>query len=90
MVKTRQTAQPVGSDDAATARIADRYVYFRQAGGFVATRVFRRERLTAGNVVTGPAVVEAVDTTTLVHPGQTVAVDGFGNLLFVNMGERSS
>jgi N-methylhydantoinase A len=90
MVKPRQTAQPVGSDDAAPARIADRDVYFRQAGGFVATRVFRRERLTAGNVVTGPAVVEAVDTTTLVHPGQTVAVDGFGNLLFVNIGERSS
>jgi N-methylhydantoinase A len=43
--------------------------------------VFERGDLGPGAVFTGPAIVEQVDTTTVVHPGQPVTVDGFGNLI---------
>ena len=32
-------------------------------------------------VVVGPAVIEELDATTLVHPGYQAAVDQYGNLL---------
>ena len=56
-------------------------MYFRELGGFAPTPVYRREALAPGNVVPGPAVIEAVDTTVLLHPGQSARVDGWANLL---------
>jgi N-methylhydantoinase A/oxoprolinase/acetone carboxylase beta subunit len=32
-------------------------------------------------MVSGPAVIEELDATTLVHPGYQAAVDQYGNLL---------
>src|SRR5205085_2786790 len=40
-----------------------------------------RETLGAGAVVIGPAVVEQLDSTTVVAPGQRAMVDGVGNLV---------
>jgi N-methylhydantoinase A len=56
-------------------------VYFRELGGFAPTPVFRRETLMPGNVVPGPAIIEAIDTTVLLHSGQCARVDGWSNLL---------
>jgi hypothetical protein len=42
--------------------------------------VYARDRLRPGHRFAGPAIVEQLDTTTLVLPGQEVAVDDFGNL----------
>ncbi len=58
-----------------------RPVHFAEAGGFVACAVHARERLGAGAVVAGPAIVEEVDSATVVHPGFSARVDTFGNLL---------
>jgi N-methylhydantoinase A len=43
--------------------------------------VYERERLLAGNVVRGPAVVEEGTSTTLLYPGDALEVDPFGSLL---------
>jgi 5-oxoprolinase (ATP-hydrolysing)/N-methylhydantoinase A len=40
-----------------------------------------RETLGAGAVVRGPAIVEQLDTTTVVPPGQRATVDRVGNLV---------
>ena len=40
-----------------------------------------RHELSAGDEVTGPAVIEQLDATTLVYPGDAARVDNFGNLL---------
>ena len=40
-----------------------------------------RDTLGAGAVVTGPAIVEQLDSTTVVPPGQRARVDRFGNLV---------
>jgi N-methylhydantoinase A len=45
------------------------------------TPVFEREHLAAGFAAEGPLVVEEETTTGLVHPGQIVEVDAYGNLV---------
>lgn len=46
----------------------------------VAVPVYRRERLRAGNRLSGPAIVEEMDATTLILPGQWGEADRFGSL----------
>ena len=70
----------VPSDGATSAAIKEtRLVYF--SGGHHPTPIFAREKLHAGHRLTGPAIVEAVDTTVLVHPGQTLSIDEYGNMV---------
>jgi N-methylhydantoinase A len=58
-----------------------RAVFFEEADGFVDCPVFDRGELGAGARLAGPAVIEQMDSTTVVHPGQAVVVDGWGNVL---------
>ena len=44
-------------------------------------RRWRRERLLAGNLLEGPAVVEQIDATTLIPPSLVAEVDTHGNLV---------
>lgn len=44
-------------------------------------KVYDRARLQAGNVVSGPALIEEATTTTIVRDGQDCAVDRRGNLV---------
>jgi len=53
-----------------------RDVYLHGSGGYVSCGIFDRYRLEPGNVVTGPAVIEQIDSTTLVQPGQEARIDG--------------
>jgi N-methylhydantoinase A len=59
----------------------ERPVYFSEAGGFVDCPVYDRYGLAAGTAFPGPAVVEELDSTTLVHPGFDLRVDERGNLV---------
>jgi len=47
------------------------------------TPIYRREHLPPGATLTGPAIVEQLDTTTVIEPGDTLRVDPFGNLEIV-------
>jgi N-methylhydantoinase A len=49
-------------------------------GGWHDTPVYRREHLPAGTALAGPAIVEQLDTTTVVEPGDRLRVDALGNL----------
>lgn len=60
------------------ARVESRPVCF--GGRFLACPVYLRERLPAGTVLGGPAVVEEFGATTVVFPGWQAAVDAFGQL----------
>jgi N-methylhydantoinase A len=57
-----------------------RQVYFENVGS-VACGVYRREELSAGMTINGPAVVEEMASTTLVHPGDVARVDDEGNII---------
>ena len=51
------------------------------AGRFTEAKVYRRSGLGWGSVVSGPAIVEQLDSTTLILPGQRAETDEFGNLI---------
>ncbi|MEO8204251.1 MAG: hydantoinase/oxoprolinase family protein [Betaproteobacteria bacterium] len=46
-----------------------------------ATSVYQRERLPAGAVFEGPAIIEQLDCTTVIEPGNRVRLDTLGNLV---------
>jgi N-methylhydantoinase A len=58
-----------------------REAYFPELGGFVETPVYDRYSLPLGERLTGPAVVEERESTTVVLPDQTVHVDPHYNLV---------
>ena len=45
------------------------------------TPTFRREALLAGHRIEGPAIVDQLDSTTVLLPGQSALTDRYGNLL---------
>ena len=69
------------SGPASDARKGTRLVWFGTVEEFVATPVYDRSRLAAAHRFEGPAIVEEMDSTTLVLPNYRVVVDRFGNLL---------
>jgi len=77
-----------GAAPPSRAGAGTRSAYFAEAGGFVATPVFARAGLLAGNRIEGPALVEEYASTTVVQPGDRVTVDAFGNLVIACRGRR--
>lgn len=73
----------------AKALRAHKPVYFRSAGQFVDTAVYRRDLLKSGNEFHGPALVEEHASTTVVQPGDSVKVDLYGNLQISIGSDRS-
>ena len=79
--KPELQAIPEGdSTPAADAGIGLRRVY-RGEGRYEEFSVIRREKLLAGNVIHGPAVVEETTATTVVESDQICSVDQYGNLV---------
>jgi N-methylhydantoinase A len=64
---------------ASTASLGKRSIYWSDLKRAVATPIYDGARLVPGNRMAGPAVVETTDTTVVVHPGRSLAVDAFGN-----------
>ncbi|MFQ5829703.1 MAG: hydantoinase/oxoprolinase family protein [Candidatus Methylomirabilia bacterium] len=62
----------------ALAQVATRPVWFD--GGWRQTPIYQRERLPPGAEFSGPAVIEQLDATTVIEPGDSVRVDPLGNL----------
>ena len=54
--------------------------------GILETRIYEREKLAPGIRLPGPAIVEEPASTTVVHPGQGLRVDAFGNLVITPEG----
>ena len=79
--KPRFTAHAEADERADDARIGERSTYFPESGSFTDCPVYDRDRLAAGNRIEGPAIVEQMDTTTLVLPGQRARVDRYLNLV---------
>lgn len=63
----------------ARARAGTRRVWFED--GWHDTPVYRREHLPEGAGFTGPAIVEQMDTTVVIEPGDRVTQDRDGNLI---------
>ncbi len=57
-----------------------RPVWFEQ-GGWLDTPLYVREHLPVGAAFEGPAIVEQLDCTTVIEPGNRVQMDAIGNLV---------
>lgn len=79
--KAELRAEELSSPDPAEAQVGTRSVYFPNAQGFVETPLYTRSELRAGNVIEGPAIVDQLDTTTVILPGQHAHVDQVRNLI---------
>ncbi|MCD6041940.1 MAG: hydantoinase/oxoprolinase family protein [Burkholderiales bacterium] len=63
----------------AGAKRKPRSIYWPDLRKLRSTPVFDGEKLSVGNRIAGPAIVETADTTVVVHPGRTLRVDALGN-----------
>jgi N-methylhydantoinase A len=63
------------------AQVGERRVWFVE--GWQTTPVYARDKLPLDAVFDGPAILEQLDCTTVVEPGDRVTLDEFGNLLIV-------
>jgi N-methylhydantoinase A len=72
-------AQP-GDGNPRRALKGSRQAYFVETGGFVEVNVYDRLRLLPGDRLSGPAIMEEPDSTTLCPPGYAMRVDEYRNL----------
>jgi N-methylhydantoinase A len=70
---------PEGTGDPSAALVRETEVWMD--GAATPARIFDRSKLLAGDVVTGPAIVVEMDSTTLVLPGHAATVHPSGSLL---------
>ena len=91
---TARVSRPViglpGGDEGDPRKVT-RMVHFADGDGHagaapIAAAVYDRGRMPIGFQATGPLIVEEPSTTTVVHPGQRLAVDTLGNLVITATG----
>ena len=72
----RKMEQP----DPSGALKGQRKAFFKKSKGFVPTNIYDYDKLRPGNVVTGPAIIEATDTTVVVLPDFKSYMDEYQNI----------
>lgn len=70
----------------ANALVGERLVYFEPGdtaarGVHVTARVYDRQKLLAGNIIAGPAIIEEISATTVLYPGDRLTVHRSGSLI---------
>ena len=80
VVKPRFRELAEGSTDSGHAYTGSRQVFFRQTG-WAECHTYDRSKLLANNRIDGPAVINEFDSTVLVLPDHTIAVNEFGDLI---------
>jgi N-methylhydantoinase A len=70
-----------GSEPPTESIIENRRVFFEDFNDYVNCKVFRREKLKAGNIINGPAIIEQYDSTTIIYPKWNAEIDSYGNIL---------
>ena len=71
--------------DPSHARLGERNVYFRNEPK--PTAIYDRSGLSPGDMIEGPAIVEQLDSTTVVWENQTATVDNYLNLILTGRQE---
>ena len=73
--------QPPATGEVAAARKGERLATFAELPASVLCPVYDRRLLGPGHVVVGPAIIEQVDSTIVVYPGQEAVVDDYRNVI---------
>jgi len=59
----------------------EREVFFEEADGFIATKIYDGDQMESGNIAEGPCIIEQYTTTIVVPPGGVVEVNEYGDFL---------
>lgn len=76
--KPELTVFPLQEQDPSAAQLGTRDAYWPETKAWVRTPVYQWEQLLPGNLVLGPAVIEAELTTITVPPGQKFSIEQHG------------
>jgi N-methylhydantoinase A len=76
---TLTAARKRSAAPSAKAALSKRNIYWAELKKTVPSPIYDGALLVPGNRMRGPAVIETTDTTVVVHPGRSLAVDAFGN-----------
>ena len=71
--------RPLASPDPTRALKTKRSVFWSPEVGATATPVYERDRLSPGNLVVGPAIIEARDTTYVIPSDRSLYIDELSN-----------
>ncbi len=63
------------------AKTGERKVFFGKEHGTLSTQIYSRDLLEPGHKISGPAIVEQLDTTTVIQPEQDASVDEYRNII---------
>jgi N-methylhydantoinase A len=77
-IKLRRHTGSAGSLTAAL--VGQRQVYWTRGVSALPTPIYDRARLQPGHEIVGPAIVDQMDATTLIGPGQHARLDAYRNL----------
>ena len=69
------------NEDSVDATVDHRPVYFEESRGYALTAIYEREALPPGSVISGPAILEGMDSTAVVNPGWQTRIDQYGNCI---------
>ncbi|HLI21177.1 MAG TPA: hydantoinase/oxoprolinase family protein [Stellaceae bacterium] len=61
--------------------VAQRKVLFDEKDGYLDTPIYDRAKLGAGAAIAGPAIIEQLDSTTVILPGQKAEIERYGNII---------
>src|SRR5699024_3774059 len=73
LIKEIKTKRDDEQNNTSLTEIDNRKIYFD--GSFYNTPIYSRESLKSESIVSGPAVIEQLDSTIIIHPGQSAEVD---------------
>jgi N-methylhydantoinase A len=63
------------------AKTGERKVFLGKEHGVLTTQIFNRDLFEPGHRISGPAIVEQLDTTTVIQPEQEAFVDEYRNII---------
>lgn len=74
---------PAAAEGVESARIGEREACFDSQQGLIPCPVYDRSLLMPGHGINGPAIVDQLDSTTVVYPGQRAEVDRYRNIIIM-------
>jgi N-methylhydantoinase A len=88
LIGVRETVKfrshPFESEDAAPALKGTRLAEF-EGQGFIETRVYDGPSVRAGNLISGPAIIDEPATTIVIYPGQEAMLDHYETYVIENL-----
>ena len=81
--------KPAVTGDAGTPEVRDKRPVYFDADAPVETRIYDRAEMRPGQSVEGPAILEQMDTTTPVYPGDVAEMTADGHLI-ITINERGA